>query len=61
MKGTVSHVSDNVYSGHYVGKVREKGDRWLRYDDEKVTESRVKKTENYSKLIYILFYERSKE
>ena len=36
--GVVTHQGRSADGGHYIGWTRQKGDKWQRFDDDKVTE-----------------------
>lgn len=39
--GVITHQGRSSESGHYVGWVQDKGDKWLKYDDDYVTPQTV--------------------
>lgn len=41
--GVITHQGRSSESGHYVGWVQDKGDKWLKYDDDYVTSQDVQK------------------
>jgi len=41
--GVITHQGRSSESGHYVGWVQDKGDKWLKYDDDYVTSIDVQK------------------
>jgi len=59
--GIITHKGKTADSGHYIGWVKEKEDRWVKYDDDEVTlasEDDIKKLSGGGEwhIAYILFY-----
>lgn len=57
--GTVNHFG-TLNRGHFYAEVRYNDGNWYEINDEVVRSTRVEKSGNKSKYVYILFYQRLK-